>query len=118
MENYAPGSLLSQLQDLSASAQVAYSATLHTEIQHICVCCTLTAGARFDIYHDDGAGNRYSAGTSLFFNKAIAGLETILIGSDYPGTGLTVKTGGSLGIKSNITGACTFSIYGTTQRAR
>ncbi len=105
MDSYAPGSLLAQLQDLSASAQLAYSATLQTEIQHICVCNTQTATTRFDIYHDDG-GNRYSAGTALFFKESINGLSTKLISADNPG------------IKSDKTGALTFSIYGTTQRAR
>jgi|TARA_R100001530_G_scaffold103675_1_gene72171 hypothetical protein len=116
-ENYAPGSLIGQLQDLSASAQLAYSATLQTEIQHICVCNTKTAAARFSIFHDDG-GNRFSAGTALFFKEQINGLSSVLISADDPGTGLTVAKGGSVGVEADKTAAVTFSIYGTTQRAR
>ena len=117
MNGYAPGSQLAQVRDMSASAQLAYSAAAQTEVQHIVVCNTTGALARFSVYHDDG-GNRYSAGTALFLDTEVAGRQTVLISADDYGTGITLKQGGSLGVRGDVTAALTFTIYGTTRLGR
>lgn len=117
MNNYAPGTLIAQIHDQSASARLAYSATLQTEIQCIIVCNTGTANGTFSIYHDDSS-NGFSAGTALYFNEPLSGERSFTIRANEYGTGISIAKGGSLGINGSVTSAFTFSIYGTTQLAR
>lgn len=110
---FAKGSQLAQINP-SASASTAYTSTLRTELTRIVVCNTTVNTVGFSIYHDDD-GTTYAAGTALYSDQSISGNTSFSIGFDGFGGGIHMARGASIGVKSSVDQALTFSIYGVTE---
>ena len=110
---FAKGSQLAQIRP-SASASTALVTTLRTEVTQIVVCNTTSSPATFSIYHDDD-GTTYDATTALFFSAPIEGNTTVQVISDAIGSGLMMKRGAALGVKSSVNLALTYTVYGVTE---
>ena len=78
---------------------------------------TASATARWSLFHDD-TGTAYSEGCALWWDVDINGNSTFDFMARQPGTGITLRRGGTLGVRSDKTAGVTFSIYGVTQQAR
>lgn len=110
---FAKGSQLAQVRP-SASASTAFTSTLRTEITRIVVANTTTATVGFSVYHDDD-GATYTQATALYYDVSLSGNQTLSISFDSLGGGLAMARGASLGVRSSVDLACTFTLYGVTE---
>jgi hypothetical protein len=114
---FASGSLLSQVRPSGTSAVTAFTATSATkriEITRIVVCNTTAVNESYSIYHHD-TGTTYDQTTALFYTTSVPAYTTVMIDSPAGGVGITVKSGGAIGVKTSTANALTFSLYGVTE---
>lgn len=111
---FASGQLLAQSRPANTSTATAFTASVRTDLTQIIVSNTTGSAATFSIYHDDD-GTTYDQTTALVYACSISGNTTVIIGSEGAGLGIQLSPGGSIGIQSGTSNACTFSIYGVTQ---
>ena len=109
------GAQLAQVRPGVTTTTTLFSATLRTEVTCIFVANTSTASCSMSLYHDDD-GTTYSEATALYNAKTVPVNDTIKIEANVPGSGLTIRAGGSLGCKSSVTNALTFTVYGITEQ--
>ncbi len=110
----ASGSQIAQNRPSGTSAVSAFTADLVTEITLIVVCNTTASAAEFSVYHDDD-GSTFTQATALHYAQTIGANETLYLGSEYAGAGMTIKPDGQLGVQTNTANALTFTVYGVTE---
>ena len=111
---FASGQLLAQSRPANTSTATAFTASVRTDLTQIIVSNTTGSAATFSIYHDDD-GTTYDQTTALVYACSLAANTTFIIGSEGAGLGIQLSPGGSIGIQSGTSSACTFSVYGVTQ---
>jgi len=111
----ALASQLAQLRPADVIANLAYSASIQTEITRIVICNTVGTAQTFSIYHDDN-GTTYNDDTALYKDSPIAANETLTVQLQNDGGGISVAAGGSIAVQSNLAGALNFTLYGITTR--
>ena len=117
MNNYAPSSLLGQARPSDTNAATLYTATLKTEIGRIIIANTSGSAATFRLFHDQG-GSTYDESNALAFDVSIAGGAINDAQSFQMGNGITLAVTDTLGIRSSVANALTFTIYGVVSDAR
>jgi hypothetical protein len=116
--SFASGSQLTQSRPSGTSAVTLFTATLGTEVTSLVLANTTGSAATYSIYHDN-AGTTYSEATALVFGASLAANTTVtLFASPSPGCGLTISSGGSVGVKSGTGSAITYTLYGVTEARR
>jgi len=71
------------------------------------------ASALFDVYHDED-GSTYNQSTALYYSRTIVANETLLVD-----LGLYMNNpNGNIGVRTSVTSALTFSLYGTEIKTR
>lgn len=119
----AEGSQLAQVQPSGTAAVLGYSNPavasggrgLNAEVTLIVVCNTTASPVNFSIFHDKD-GTTYDQSTALYYAKALAANDTLLIPFHAPNAGLAVRSGGNIGVQSSVANALTFTLYGVTQQ--
>lgn len=111
------GSLLAQARPANTTAATAYTASIQTEITRIVVANTSGGAATFRIFHDDD-GSTYDQTTALYYDIAAAADTTYTIEAAGQGTGLFVAPTGTIGVRTSVNSAFTFSLYGRVRESR
>lgn len=112
---FASGQLLAQSRPSGTSAVTVFTGpAARTDLTQVIITNTTGSAATFSLYHDDD-GTTYDQTTALVYACSISGNTTVIIGSEGAGLGIQLSPGGSIGIQSGTSNACTFSIYGVTQ---
>lgn len=115
---FASGSQLAQLRPSNTNTATLFTATLGTEITSLVVANTSNASATYSVYHDND-GTTYDESTALYFTVSLnAYTSAIVLPSQGAGTGFTVASGGSIGVKSGTSSAITYTLYGVTEARR
>ena len=114
---YVPASRISQTFPDTSGAVTAYTANAITEITKIVVANTSNSGRTFRIFHDD-SGSNYSTTTSLFYDVSIGPNTTVFIDADVPGAGITVNSGGTIGVRASAASVLNFTMYGIPRASR
>lgn len=109
----ARGSQVGQARPANTTAAAAFTATLPTEVTCIVVCNTSGADATCRLFHDDD-GSTYDESTALFWDVAVAAGETLVISAQSPSSTIQVGIGGTVGVRSSVASALTFTLYGVT----
>tara|TARA_Y100001938_G_scaffold56419_1_gene78620 strand:- start:211 stop:567 length:357 start_codon:yes stop_codon:yes gene_type:complete len=118
MNNYAPSSLLGQARPSDTNNATLYTASLKTEIGRIIIANTSGSAATFRLFHDQG-GSTYDESNALAFDVSIAtGAINDALQSFQMGNGITLAPTDTLGIRSSVANALTFTIYGVVSDAR
>ena len=108
---FASGSQLAQARPANTSTATAFTATKQTEITRIIIANTTASATTFSLYHDDD-GSTYDQTTAVVYSASLAANTTQFIDGFGAGCGLMIRSGGTLGIQSGTSSACTFTIYG------
>lgn len=102
---------LGQLRPANTTAASLYSPAASTTWvgKNLVVCNTSGAPATYRVFHDED-GTTYDETTALFWEAPIAANETITV------TGLLAgfTDAGSVGVRSSVANALTFTLYGAT----
>lgn len=101
----------------TTAAQTIFTALATTEITRIQVCNVTANNAGYSIFHDD-TGSSYGTDTALVFNKTVAGKTYEAIEAASQGSGITVKKGGTIGIRTDAASHFNFTVYGIVQMVR
>ena len=109
------GAQLAQLRPSGTTTTTLFSASLRTEVTCIFIANTTTNTCAMSLYHDDD-GSTFDETTALYFSKSVAANDTVKIEANSPGSGITVRAGGKIGVKSGVANALTFSLYGITEQ--
>ena len=102
---------LAQVRPAGTSAVHAFAglATIERTVTLIIVCNQTGSSVNYSIYHDDD-GATFSEDTALFFTVPLSARSTEVI--DLNDLGITVASGGHLGVQTGTGNAITFSLYG------
>lgn len=119
MDRLAPGSLLAQVRPANTTAATAFTAAtgLRTAITTVVICNTSGAACTARVFHDDD-GSTYDQTTALLYDVPLAAGETILFESGVAADGFTLMPTGTIGVRTSVASAITFSVYGVTQQVR
>ncbi len=113
MLGFAKGLLLAQFRPSSTGAELAFTASLATEVTRIVICNTSGAPANASIYQNDAGGGTYGAGEALLFGAPITnGALSQFVDAPAVGCGLMLAQGAQIAVQSSVASALTFSIYG------
>lgn len=115
--NNALASQLAQQRLTTSATTTLFTALAQTEITRIVVCNTDSAVHTWRLCHDDD-GVVFDGTTALYFDQTISALTTISIVAEVPGGGVTLRRGGSIGVKNDASNLVTITLYGITQVAR
>ena len=81
-------------------------------VKRIIICNRSAGNAAFDIYHDDN-GTTYNDATALYLDQTVAAGITRVIEDE-----LFVDSSGNVAVKSDVTSALTFTMYGEEVQIR
>lgn len=115
MNELASGSLLGQNRPSDTSNATLFEATLGTEITSIAICNVTGSPVTFRLFHDL-AGTTYDESNALYFDKQVLANDTLWVGSESEGAGIQMEAADSLGVRSSVGDALTFTAYGVTSR--
>ena len=107
------GFQVAQLRPGVTTAVNAYTASIVTEIRKIAICNTTGSSALFSFYHDDD-GSTFDQSTALHYQEAVPANTTTYINADMEAGGISISTGGQIGVQSDTASALTFTLYGRT----
>lgn len=110
----AKASQLVQLRPADTNAATALTATVSIELTKIVICNTSGAAATCRIYHDED-GTTYDETTALLWDRDIPVGTPVILNSTSEEAGFTIGPAGSLGIRSSVADALTFTLYGVSQ---
>ena len=110
---YTPA-LLAQVMPAVSTTVTAFVASMRTEITRIIVTNVTTANRTFRIYHDDN-NTGATASNALWYDYPAQTSNIYSWGSESPGAGISVKPGGAILVRSDLTNGVTFSFYGVSQ---
>lgn len=105
---------IAQVRPANTTAATAFTATIKTEVTSIIVSNTSGATAKCRIFHDDD-GSTYDETTSLYWDVTVNADSTFEISAGVDGAGFTIGENGTLGVRTSVASALTFTVYGITQ---
>ncbi len=111
----ASGALLGQSRPGDTNNATLFTAQLGTEITRIVVCNTSASPATFRIHHDV-AGTTFDQSNALRYDVSLAAGEFAEIIGESQGAGLQMDSSDSIGVRSSVADALTFTTYGVTER--
>lgn len=110
----AQGTLLAQTRPALSTPVTAFVASMRTEITRIRVTNTIGTNRSFRIYHRETSG-AFSEDNALWYDVACNSASVFDWGAGSMNAGISIKPGGIIGVRSDLTSALTFSFYGVTQ---
>ena len=109
------GFQIAQSRPGNTSAATLFTASeVLTEVMAIFIANTTSSAATFRLFHDND-GTTYSADTALYYDVSIPANSTFELSSGTNGAGISVRPGGSIGIRSGTADALNFTLYGQPQ---
>ena len=111
----AAGTLLGQLRPANTSNATQLTAAIGMEVTRIVVCNVSGGAATFRLFHDQ-AGTTYDQSNALRYDKNVPTGDAIEIVGDSMGAGIQLENGDSIGVRSSVANALTFTAYGVTER--
>lgn len=120
--NLAAAGLIGQLRPADTAAATLVSAPaaargVRLSVVRIVACNVSGAAATIRIFHDDD-GTTYDQTTALYYDAPLGPGQSMEILAYSPSGGLGVAPGGSIGCRSSVGSAVTFTAYGTTGNSR
>lgn len=115
--SHAQGELLGQLRPANTTAATIFTADeLRVEITLILACprSGTTGATDIDIYHDDD-GSTYDDDSIIFAGQVSDNGNSLVFQAQHPGSGIMVKPGGTLGVKTSVASEINFLVYGITE---
>lgn len=109
----AQGSRLFSNRPAGTGDTLAFTAVMDTEVTRMFICNTTALAAAFRVYHCL-AGDAPGVNNALFYDKQVAANDTYLLASDATNSGIQLKVGDTIYIKSGTGGALGFQAYGVT----
>lgn len=111
----AQGLRLASVRPANTADTTAFTAFIDTEIMRVVVCNTSAVARTFRLFHVPSGG---AAGldNALFYDKQIAANDTFSLTSDAPNSGIQLKPGDMLGVRSSNANDLAFQVYGVTGR--
>lgn len=114
--------LLVQVRPANTTAAAGFTAPtgvtgVRFSITRINICNTSGAAATYRLFHDDD-GTTFDETTALAWDEPIPANGVRIWEAQSPSSGISLKSGGSLGVRTSVNSALTFSIYGTVGRSR
>lgn len=110
----AQGTLLAQVRPAVSTPVTAFVASMRTEVTRIRVCSVSTGNRTFRIYHNDSGGG-FTDDNALWYDYPCNSSSVFDWGSGAMNAGISIKPGGVIGIRSDLTSGLTFSFYGVSQ---
>lgn len=110
----AAGALLGQVRPSDANNATLFTAVLGTEITRIVVCNVSASVATFRLFHDEG-GASFDQTNALRYDVSLNAGEFAEIIGGSEGAGIQLDETDSLGVRSSVADALTFSAYGVTE---
>lgn len=83
-----------------------------TEITRIHVCNTGAGAATFRLFHDDAGVPTFDETTALYWDKNVPAGDVVVIEAQSENSGIMVKKGGQIGVRTNTADDLTFTLYG------
>lgn len=111
----AAGALLGQIRPGDTANATLYTAQIGVEVTRIVVCNTSGAIATFRLFHDQG-GTTYDQSNALFYDKDVPISDSVEIKAESQGAGFQMEIGDSIGVRSSVADALTFTAYGQTEK--
>jgi hypothetical protein len=114
---FAEGSLLAQARPNNTTDNVVFTGgELATEVMLIIIANNTAGAIAVRLYHDDAAAG-FGIGNALYYDKAVPANDSLIFQAQGQGSGLFVKKGGLIGMRSATANALTVSVYGITAQA-
>ena len=111
----AAGALLGQNRPSATTNATLFTAQIGVEITRIIVVNTSGGAATFRLFHDVG-GSTYDESNALRWDVSLAAGEFAEIIGSSEGAGLQLEVGDTIGIRTSVANALTFTAYGVTER--
>lgn len=111
----AAGALLAQIRPADTLTQAGFTAQIGCEVTAIAICNSTGAAVTFRLHHDQ-AGSTYDISNALYYDTTIAANSTMWIRAQSMGAGIQMANTDSLGVRSSVANALTFSFYGQTEK--
>jgi hypothetical protein len=105
------GRQLAQIRPANTTAATAFTADSNTEVTSVIVCNTSGANATFRLFADID-GTTMTEATALFYDKLVLADDTFIFESGFSSDSVSIPNGGSMGVRTSVNSALTFSIYG------
>ena len=113
--SHAQGEQLAQITPAVTTAVTLFQAsTLRTEITLLFACNHNAGAIVIELFHDDN-GTTYDNTTKIGQISSSPNDADIVFQAHHPGSGITVKPGGSIGVKIDAANDVTFSVYGISE---
>ena len=113
--SHAQGELLAQVRPGVTTPVTLFEAgELRTEVTLIMVGHVGSGGVIMHLYHDDN-GVAYSAANEICHKTISPTDDCLLFQAQHPGSGIMIKSGGSLGVEIDTANDLVFSVYGVTE---
>jgi hypothetical protein len=110
----AQGSRIASLRPLSGSDELLFTATLDTEVTRIFVANVDPSTSNFRLHHVV-AGGTITQENALFYDVLIAPASAPLqVIADAANSGIQLKTGDTLWVRSSTGGRLSINVYGVT----
>lgn len=111
--NAAQGSRLASIRPAVTTDQLAFTATLDTEITRLLVCNNTAGAVAFRVYHVP-AGGSPGLDNALYYDKTIAANDSFDFSIGAANAGIHLKTAEMLYVKTGTANALGFQVYGVT----
>ena len=111
----AQGLRLASVRPATAADTTAFTAFIDTEITRLFICNTSALARTFRLFHVP-AGGAAGLDNALFYDKAVAANDVFNLASDAPNSGIQLKPGDTLGVRSSNANDLAFQVYGVTGR--
>ena len=95
------------------TAATLFTASIETELTRVVLCNTSGVARTFRMFHDDTGAAAFTAANALYYDRALAIAETLLIDAQSEDVGFQIARGGRVAFEASDTGV-TVSIYGIT----
>lgn len=109
----AQGERLASLRPLTGSDELLFTTTLDTEVTRLFITNVDASDADMRLHHV-AAGDAVSQDNALYYDFTVATGTTLQIFADAPNSGIQLKEGDALWVRSSTGGRLAFNMYGVT----
>lgn len=109
----AQGLRLASVRPLTTADALAFTTFIDTEVTRALVVNNTASPVAFRLYHVP-AGGAAGLDNALFYDKSVAANDTFIFASDANNSGVQLKEGDTIVVRSATGGALGFQIYGVT----
>lgn len=113
--SHAQGEQLAQLRPSVTTPVTLFTASeLRVEVTLLVICNHTGGAVAVNVYHDDD-GTTYDSTTMLVDRSVLQDDPEFAFQAQHPGSGIHIKPGGSIGVRTATADDVTFTLYGVTE---